>query len=289
MDARLKLHLYLEPVGDVTYRILVPRPGTKVFFSTNYFHNTWHIISDRSGSQFLSRLMWGLSYQRQANTLVYLSGEFVVPNPFDAEPSEPIILTSSQLTPLNSKHFAHLRHKMKNPGVPHTTVRCLTFGLDAALNYIKEAEQQSNETHFSFWQAMKIYPWWEDYQEADTREVMRRCGSCICYAAPPHILRRQAFITARLKPNSYGMDYHYLAEPWKRNQSANGEIQIFKEYQSMLRDAATARNEIEARQGEVTSLEADNTKVQNHALAVRERRKSARRRQRKHPIRDKST
>ncbi|MBW3636877.1 MAG: hypothetical protein KY445_10535 [Armatimonadetes bacterium] len=126
----LKLHLHLVPVGDTLFRVLTPRTGTQIRFSTNFFHETHHILSDFAGAQFLSRLMWGLAFQKQPETLIYIGGEFLAPTPFDAEPSDPIALVPAHLTALNAKKFAVLRAKLKNLGPPATTVRWRTWGLD---------------------------------------------------------------------------------------------------------------------------------------------------------------
>ena len=49
----LKLHLHLVSVGDIVYRVLTPRPSTQISFSTNFFHETHHILSNTMGARFL--------------------------------------------------------------------------------------------------------------------------------------------------------------------------------------------------------------------------------------------
>ena len=44
------------------------RPVAQARFSTNYFHETWHLLSDGHGAQVLARLLWGLSYQARPGT-----------------------------------------------------------------------------------------------------------------------------------------------------------------------------------------------------------------------------
>lgn len=39
------------------------RPGTNALFSTNFYHGTWHILSDWHGARLLGRLLWGRAYQ----------------------------------------------------------------------------------------------------------------------------------------------------------------------------------------------------------------------------------
>jgi hypothetical protein len=63
--SRLKMHLRLLRLGGDTYRVVTLRPSTRVGFSTNFYHQTWHIVSSQRGSRLLARLLWGLSFQRQ--------------------------------------------------------------------------------------------------------------------------------------------------------------------------------------------------------------------------------
>ena len=57
-EPRLKLHLHLCDLGGETFHVVTLRPDTDVCFSTNYFHETWHILSDVQGARALARLMW---------------------------------------------------------------------------------------------------------------------------------------------------------------------------------------------------------------------------------------
>ncbi|WP_433436315.1 hypothetical protein [Nonomuraea sp. CA-141351] len=38
------------------------RPGTRARFSTNFYHGTWHILSDPHGALLLSRLLWACPF-----------------------------------------------------------------------------------------------------------------------------------------------------------------------------------------------------------------------------------
>ncbi len=44
-ESRLKLHLRLITAGGYTYHVVALRPGTRIAFSTNFFHETWHIVT----------------------------------------------------------------------------------------------------------------------------------------------------------------------------------------------------------------------------------------------------
>ena len=57
----LKLHLRIIDVGRTTYRVASLRPASRIRFSTNFFHDTWHIVSSPAGAFLLGRLLWGLA------------------------------------------------------------------------------------------------------------------------------------------------------------------------------------------------------------------------------------
>src|SRR5689334_8165802 len=81
----LKLHRRVVRLGGHDHTLLTLRPVAQVRFSTNFFHGTWHILSDGHGAQVLARLLWGLSYQARPGTIVLLDEANLDPNPFDAE------------------------------------------------------------------------------------------------------------------------------------------------------------------------------------------------------------
>jgi hypothetical protein len=110
--------------------VITLRPGTDARFSTKFFHGTWHILSDWHGARLLGRLLWGLAYQRVPSTLVLVDRPFLDPNPFDAEPSDPIAFVPVPLTPLSSKAARELRERLPLSGPPDGTVRWQTDGLD---------------------------------------------------------------------------------------------------------------------------------------------------------------
>jgi hypothetical protein len=126
-DPRLKLHLHLCDLGGETFHVVTLRPDTDVCFSTNYFHETWHILSDVQGARALARLMWGLSFQKQPRTVILIQKPHLKPTPFDAESSDPILLVPSHLTPLNSNWLKLLKQRLKTPGQPTQTIRWQTL------------------------------------------------------------------------------------------------------------------------------------------------------------------
>src|SRR5262249_19966513 len=132
-DSRLKMHLRCLTMGGYPFRIVTLRPGTKIGFSTNFFHQTWHIVTDQRGARLLARLLWGLSYQRQPGTVVLVHGNHLLPTPFEAERSDPFLLVPASVTRLDPSALRILKSRLNHLGPPAQTIRWQTFGLDAAL------------------------------------------------------------------------------------------------------------------------------------------------------------
>ncbi len=238
-DARMKLHLRLFTLSGHTYRVLTLRPGTQAAFSTNFFHNTWHIITDMPGARLLGRLLWGLAYQRQPNTLIALYGEHLRPTPFDADPSDPILLAPCDTTALCEDTLRLLKARLAHPGASAQTVRWLTFGLDKA----------AQDEH-QFWQSDDMMALWTYGRGLWEHEQMRRWGGFVCYTAPSDILRHQALSVYHLgiqqrKANSSHSDWLSLAFQNKNHigTDGDGEIQILPEYRKELRAAVYAREQ----------------------------------------------
>jgi len=47
----VKVHLRLVEIHRQTLRVVTLRPATAVRFSTNFFHDTWHIVTSHAGAQ----------------------------------------------------------------------------------------------------------------------------------------------------------------------------------------------------------------------------------------------
>jgi hypothetical protein len=236
-DSRLKLHLRLLPFGGRTYHIVTLRPGTATAFSTNFFHETWHIVTSQGGAQLLARLLWGLSYQRHPGTLVLIHGGHLLPTPFEAERSDPILLIPAGLTPVDPSAFRALKDRLNCPWPPAQTIRWQTFGLDAAL----EGGPGSREGDGL----------WKENRHLWQQERMERRGGFICYSASPPILRQQALrihgLKVRKGRHGTDMDYHFLAESSSQHSWwGDGEVQIFADYMDRVAAAALARRELVA-------------------------------------------
>lgn len=234
----MKLHLRLVKVRGNTFRLVTLRPETSVAFSTNYFHETWHILSDAHGARLLARLMWGLSYQRQPGTIIVIHGEHIKPTPFGAERSDPIALLPPGLTKQDAKTLRQLFRQLKHLGPSQSTVRWHTFGLDQALSEWQEKYQGDLSVEVND----PLHHWQEKRRLWHAEQMFRR-GGFVCYSAPPEIMRSQSLIISQMQTDDYEMDYHYLSRD-KGNCWPDGEVQIFDDYHARLAAAAQARQQV---------------------------------------------
>jgi hypothetical protein len=128
----MKLHRHAVSFGGTSYTVVTLRPGAYARFSNNYFHGTWHILSDLHGARVLGRLLWGLSYQRVPGTIVLIDCPQLDQNPFSAVPADPIALIPSHLIGLPERAARALRARLPLTR-PAGTVRWHTPGLDRVL------------------------------------------------------------------------------------------------------------------------------------------------------------
>jgi hypothetical protein len=245
--ARMKVHLRVLPLAGRSYRVVTLRSSAGVRFSTNYYHDTWHVVSDAAGSQVLARLLWGLAYQKQAGTLVLIAGPHLVDTPFDGARSDPVVLVPSGLTPVCEEAFRQLKGRLGRPG-PTRTIRWQTFGLDREL----ALREQDGRTDLQ--EQVR-----QDRDAVRGADQMSKVGGLICYTAPPLVLRDQAVWVARMRTarGDYSeMDYHFLADGERARNYADGEVQIFHDYRDRVSAARAARREVLSRPDAPTDPEA---------------------------------
>ena len=225
---RVKLHRRVLRLDGLDHTVLTLRPGTKARFATNYAHETWHVLTDGHGGRLLGRLLWGLSYQRVPNTLVLIGRPSLDPNPFDAEPSDPIVLAPSTSTPLTQQAAWQLRRMLPLRGNPDGTVRMQTPGLDkeiAAVRHWREHVRSPGRWHHR-----------DPVEPFATR--CGRIGGVILFSAPPVVLREWA------------CEVYELAGWYYRGQSASEgmwpevEVQLWGQYHRMVSAARTARRDL---------------------------------------------
>jgi hypothetical protein len=253
MDASLKLHLRIAELPGQTYHVLTLRPSFGVRFSNNFFHETWHLLTDLVGAGVLARLWWGLSYQRQRGTVILLDTPHVVATPFEAAVAAPCLFSiagSPTDVSLDEEHLTALRRWLRKPGPPATTVKLQTFGLTAELE--REArgegdERAERQARIAARRALRDAegrPLW-------AQERMSKRAGLLCYTAPPEVLRWQALAVNRLPRNLHrGMNYHSLAEHEGNRRRGDcppqGEVQVFSDF---------AERRSAARQGRMLTIE----------------------------------
>ncbi|TQS19231.1 hypothetical protein [Microbispora sp. KK1-11] len=254
----LKLHRRPLRADGRGYSVITLRPGTPARFSTNRFHDTWHILSDLHGARLLGRLLWGLSFQRLPGTVVVIDRPHLDPNPFDAEPADPIVLVPAHLTTLTARAIRRLRRAAAEPS--HGTVRWHTWGLDTELD-------RARRTLDLRW------PEWEP--PVDTHgAAIERTGGALVFRAPPSRLRLWAVDVVTLGEQWYhDMDYTYLHPVGRRGPcGSDGEVQIFRDYRLKVSAARTARREVLAGLPPAARPDDVNRLIWRHADTVRARR-----------------
>jgi hypothetical protein len=252
---RLKVHRRRLRLDGRPYTVVTLRPGTDVSYSTNAFHDTWHVLTDWRGARLLGRLLWGLAYQRNPGTLVLIDRAFLDRNPFDAEPADPIALVPALLTPLSTRAARELRHRLPLRHSPDGTVRWHTHGLDAAV----ARRRAGYGGQVGTWRA----PWIEPI---GFQERVDRIGGLVTLAATPPRLREWATHVSTLGDWAvHGMDYAELDWP-------NGEVQVFRDYRRRVSAAEVARREILAELPGPLGPDSLNPLVWHRGRQVRDRR-----------------
>jgi len=252
---RLKLHRRRLRLDGRDYTVVSLRPGTDARFSTNFFHDTWHVLSDWHGARLLGRLMWGLAYQRIPGTLVLIDRAFLDPNPFDGEPADPIALVPAQLTPLTTGAARELRRRLPLRTPPDGTVRWQTHGLDLELASRVSWHERPVGAHQEPWIPLRGF-----------QERVDRVGGLITFIATPEVLKNNAATIHRLGAGAHwGMDYAEVDRP-------RGEVQVFADYRRRVSAARVARREVLDEVREQLPPETLNPLIWRRGTEVRRRR-----------------
>ncbi|HET7486951.1 MAG TPA: hypothetical protein VFJ85_03420 [Acidimicrobiales bacterium] len=223
----LAVHRRSTALAGAPVTILRLRPGSPARFATNRYHETWHVLSDLAGGRLLGRLCWALSFQRRPGTLVVLAPPEVVPNPFDADPSNPVVLVNTDLGPFTAAMAADLKLRLRRPARSDGTVVLRTPGLDAALG---DRDAFHRRPEQSGWHAEALRP--------HTR-IERRNG-VVVVAAPAPVLR------------AWAVDLTRMGEWLRRGSSeveldwptSNGEVQVFPDFEARVAAARSARERL---------------------------------------------
>ncbi|GAA0428252.1 hypothetical protein Acor_66720 [Acrocarpospora corrugata] len=261
-DDRLKLHLRTIRADGREFQVITLRPGTRARFSTNYYHGTWHVLSDPHGARLLARLLWGLSYQRRPDTLIVIGHDHLDPNPFDAETPTPIALVPADLTHLPHKTANRVRQSLSAPGPSRSTVRWHTWGLDAEVDRYRSMRADRS--------------WWQEYHpDPDSRGAeVNMIGGMLTFRGSATLLRSWALGVATLGEHLYyGMDYVEIDHPDYEVCRSNGEVQTFLDYHRKVSTAKVSRREILSSAPASTDPATLRPLIWNHTETIRDRRR----------------
>jgi hypothetical protein len=220
---RLKVHRRSVWLDRLEYTILSPRPTEEARFATNYFHETWRVITSKEGAALLARLCWAMAFQRRERTIVLIDSPLMVPTPFDADPSSPVVIVNNDLGAFSRAVIKDLRAQLPLSKASDGTVVLQTRGLDQALENPNEFRDRNRETQL-------------DNHHQQRRWIDGSHG-LVVIAAPPPVLRSWGVELSDLGTwSDEGRSWEYLDYPDKV-----GEVQVLDDFDSMLATAQAAR------------------------------------------------
>ncbi len=234
-----KVHRRTVRLDGTPRTVLSPRPSCPYRFATNRFHETWHVISDPEGAEALSRWMWAMAYQRR-DALFVVDERFMVPNPFDADDSFPIVIVNSDVAGLDRAEEKDLQAAMPWRSPSEGTVTLQTGRLDDMLADPRGFNDRERTAEHR----------WNPHQQ---RRWIDRSHGLVVVAAPPPVLRVWAVELGDFGSNlQEGQNWVELDYP-----SKNGEVQVFSDFEARVARAVAARTALypgRAR-GELSDLE----------------------------------
>lgn len=223
-----KVHLRIVELYGAALRVVTLRPQDTVRFSTNYFHDTWHILVGKHGAMVLGRLLWGLAFQRQPGTLVLIDEPHLRPTPFEADRPDPILLVPDGLTAVDDDALRALRIRLRRSPPAPTTIRWHTFGMVPAIS-------ASNADPGQYWGFRR------EHRHLYLREQMSRRAGMVCYTAPQPILREHGLGIYQMR----GASYFPLADSHARSYyGIDGEVQYIDDFDRDVSTAIRARREV---------------------------------------------
>jgi hypothetical protein len=251
----LKLHLRSHDIHGRALHIATLRPQTGVRFSTNYYHDTWHILAGSDGVALLGRLLWGLAFQRHPGTAILIDEPHLVSTPFDGDPPDPILLVPDGLTSFDDGTLRALRLRLRRCPGPPTTIRWHTFGMQRALAADRTRRRPDDPVF--------------------TRERMSRRAGFVCYTAPPALLCGHAIGVYRM--HAWGEGYHPLCENSHRTcWGSDGEVQLIRGFADQVSAARVARREVLEDDARPIATEGDLRAIYSHTERAVRRLRAAR-------------
>jgi hypothetical protein len=163
---------------------------------------------------------------------VVIDQGLLVPNPFDADKSSPIVIANADLAPLTRTAITQLKRFLAQKKPSEGTVQLSTNGLDRLLaadpaDDLRKLQQRSGV-------------WWNDHQR---RGWTDRVNGVVVLAAPPPVLQWWAIWLSQLGSHWYqGSDYTELDHPTTRR--GQGEVQVFEHFATMVTQAIATRERL---------------------------------------------
>lgn len=126
----IKLHRRSMLLDGRPRTLLTMRPKDRRVFATNHFHRVWHIIGSHGAGHVFGQLCWVMAHQTQPDTLLLIDPRFIVSNPFDADPSMPILLVNADLCGVSSTLVRDVKRMLPLRSAPEGTLKARTTGLE---------------------------------------------------------------------------------------------------------------------------------------------------------------
>ena len=153
-----------------------------------------------------------------------LDSPLIVPTPFDADQSSPIVVVNNDLGGFSRGAVEDLRAQLPLSAASDGTVVLQTRGLDQALENPTEFRQRNEEPLL--------------YNEHQRRRWIDGSNGLVIIAAPPPVLRTWGVDLSDLGTWSHGgASWEYLDYPAKV-----GEVQVLHDFDTMLAAAQAARS-----------------------------------------------
>jgi hypothetical protein len=272
----LKMHLRLLPTKRGVYSVLTLRSGIDVQFASNYYHNTWHILTDHIGASVLARLWWALSFDRHDNLLIVISGAHVVQNPFDDEPRKMLVFCNGSRTFIDDDVLRAVAALCRSGAPSLKTVPLRTHGM--ALVERAEQNELAGGDKRPWNRRMGRGPYARDERKVWMQEIVEARVGAVVYRAPAAVLRTQALRIAKMAtwahPMFAGMPggrttHEYLAAGRGLRQPL-GEVQIFTRFRDMVSAAKRAEPLVD-RNDDAFAVEMQEHYARSKRLAVRHR------------------
>ena len=245
---KMKLHLRVREINGHEVRIITLRPELQVSISNNYFHDLWHIIGNGRTAHLLSRLLWGLSFQKTDNTLILIDQPHLTPNPFDASPSLPLIIALGDTFSLRVRELRQIRlwSSKDKLGSPDRTIRWHTFSLEENARTLHQSLDHSRVV-----ERVSRHTSQYDLEDEQINHAPRleNLGGALVLKGKRQSLRGMAlscFLTDPVDPHwPYAGTYTYLYHVARTYYQTFGEVQFVSDYHRLLSSAQVAKKELD--------------------------------------------